>query len=86
MRVCTSFSCTAISSSGSEFEGCTDKQNVQSGTSVIGFPRFLKRRSMSARLAAVQKLVRELKMGLIISEEEDILLLLQAEFLPDWKK
>lgn len=29
---------------------------VQSGNSVIGLPRFLKRRMMSARLAAVQKL------------------------------
>ena len=61
--------------------------DAQSGNSVIAFPRFLKRRMMSARLAAVQKLAKEAEVSNTLSckqsEKNDILLLLQPQFFAD---
>jgi len=59
---------------------------IQSGNSVIGLPRFLKRRMISARLAAVQKLLQQTIVGSTPEGEDRIkssLLLLEAQLFSD---
>jgi hypothetical protein len=52
----TSLSWIATSNNYVSTKSVRGTLDVQSGNSVMGFPMFLKRRRMSAKLAAVQKL------------------------------